>query len=88
MDPGGTCPKHMVHGPCGGVRAHGGCEVEPLPCPWVGEPTVAWSGPVDPRLRIPAPAEVSGTSSELAADRREGARPGPPGGRPARCGPR
>ncbi|MDT7698526.1 MAG: hypothetical protein QOJ30_851, partial [Pseudonocardiales bacterium] len=36
-------------------RAHGGCEVEPLPCPWVGEPTVAWSGPVDPRLRIPAP---------------------------------
>ncbi|MDT7702647.1 MAG: hypothetical protein QOJ30_4972, partial [Pseudonocardiales bacterium] len=23
MDPGGTCPKHMVHGPCGGVRAHG-----------------------------------------------------------------
>jgi methylenetetrahydrofolate reductase (NADPH) len=55
MDPGGTCPKHMVHGPCGGVRAHGGCEVEPLPCPWVGEPTVAWSGPVDPRLRIPAP---------------------------------
>jgi methylenetetrahydrofolate reductase (NADPH) len=26
------CPKHMVMGPCGGVRAGGGCEVIPGPC--------------------------------------------------------
>ena len=28
----GSCPKHMVLGPCGGVRADGGCEVVPDPC--------------------------------------------------------
>jgi methylenetetrahydrofolate reductase (NADPH) len=26
------CPKHMVMGPCGGVREGGGCEVIPGPC--------------------------------------------------------
>jgi methylenetetrahydrofolate reductase (NADPH) len=40
-----TCPKHMTHGPCGGVDAAGGCEVAPLPCPWVERPIVAWGGP-------------------------------------------
>jgi len=28
----GSCPKHMVMGPCGGVRADGRCEVVPDPC--------------------------------------------------------
>jgi methylenetetrahydrofolate reductase (NADPH) len=38
-----TCPKHMVYGPCGGVTAAGGCEVDAaLPCPFVDVPTVAW----------------------------------------------
>ncbi|MCW0212827.1 MAG: methylenetetrahydrofolate reductase C-terminal domain-containing protein [Pseudonocardia sp.] len=60
MDPGGACPKHMVNGPCGGVRSDGGCEVGPLPCPWVTAAPVAWSGPVDPRLRIPAPLARGG----------------------------
>ncbi len=41
-----TCPKHMVYGPCGGVTAAGGCEVDAaLPCPFVDAPTVAWDGP-------------------------------------------
>lgn len=30
------CPKFMVHGPCGGVRKGGFCEVYPdMTCPWV-----------------------------------------------------
>jgi len=30
------CPKFMSHGPCGGVRKGGFCEVFPeMMCPWV-----------------------------------------------------
>ena len=29
------CPKHMVHGPCGGVTPDLGCEVDGRPCPFV-----------------------------------------------------
>ncbi len=30
------CPKFMSHGPCGGVRKGGMCEVYPdMKCPWV-----------------------------------------------------
>ncbi len=30
------CPKFMAHGPCGGVRKEGFCEVYPeMKCPWV-----------------------------------------------------
>jgi len=39
-----ACPKHMVFGPCGGVTATGGCEVDDRPCPFVAEPTVRWNG--------------------------------------------
>ena len=36
-----NCPKVMRNGPCGGVRADGGCEVKPdMRCVWV----VAWEG--------------------------------------------
>lgn len=30
------CPKFMAHGPCGGVRKGGFCEVYPeMKCPWI-----------------------------------------------------
>ena len=40
------CPKHMVIGPCGGVRPGGGCEVRAQPCAFPA--SVAWSDPVPP----------------------------------------
>ena len=40
----GSCPKHMVMGPCGGVRADGTCEVLPHPC--VFPEPVPWAEPV------------------------------------------
>jgi methylenetetrahydrofolate reductase (NADPH) len=30
--PSGECPKNMVMGPCGGVRANGDCELAARPC--------------------------------------------------------
>jgi hypothetical protein len=36
-----NCPKKLLNGPCGGVRANGNCEVEPqMRCVWVD----AWEG--------------------------------------------
>ena len=39
----GSCPKRMVMGPCGGVRADGSCEVLPRPC--VFAVPAEWTGP-------------------------------------------
>ena len=39
-----SCPKHMVMGPCGGVRADGRCEVVPEPC--VFPAPARWAEPV------------------------------------------
>lgn len=35
-----ACPKHMIHGPCGGVEADGGCEVDRRPCPFLAADAV------------------------------------------------
>ncbi|WP_295702926.1 methylenetetrahydrofolate reductase C-terminal domain-containing protein [Lapillicoccus sp.] len=39
-----ACPKHMEHGPCGGVALDGTCEVAPEPCVFLDRPTVRWDG--------------------------------------------
>ncbi|HEV7656041.1 MAG TPA: methylenetetrahydrofolate reductase [Mycobacteriales bacterium] len=52
MDNG--CPKRMVHGPCGGVRADLGCEVGDRPCPFATRPPVRWPDEPVP----PVPVEV------------------------------
>ena len=65
-----NCPKTMRNGPCGGVRADGGCEVKPdMRCVWV----VAWegrrrmgadAGEINPVLP-PIDARLRGTSAWL-----------------------
>jgi len=37
-DASAHCPKHMVYGPCGGVRADDGCEVPGLRCSFAADP--------------------------------------------------
>jgi methylenetetrahydrofolate reductase (NADPH) len=49
-DPRAVCPKHMAHGPCGGVADDGGCEVAGIRCPY--DHVVRWTGSPAPR---PAP---------------------------------
>ena len=65
-----TCPKRMVYGPCGGVMADGGCEVDAaLPCPFVDAPTVRWAGP-DATAQAPtgaAPPDAGGPGAGDAA---------------------
>jgi methylenetetrahydrofolate reductase (NADPH) len=40
------CPKHMVYGPCGGVRSTGACELDrDLACPFVTTSLRTWTGP-------------------------------------------
>src|SRR5580700_7281395 len=56
------CPKHMVMGPCGGVRSDGGCEVDPHPC--VFPAPVAWSDPVLPVPLDAVPLILTDFSSE------------------------
>lgn len=57
--PPAGCPKHMVHGPCGGVGADGGCEVGDRPCPFVGaEPTPTPVPLGSPQPPVAAAAEL------------------------------
>jgi len=69
-----NCPKALRNGPCGGVRANGGCEVYPdMPCVWVK----AWEGSRNMRagaqINVPLPPvnnALKGSSSWLRLVRR------------------
>ena len=50
------CPKHMVYGPCGGVREPDRCEVDDHPCPFVDAPVVTWREARPPPRPAPWPA--------------------------------
>ena len=39
------CPKHMVYGPCGGVRADESCEIDDRRCPFTSLALTRWDGP-------------------------------------------
>jgi 5,10-methylenetetrahydrofolate reductase len=58
------CPKRMVFGPCGGVRADERCEVAEHRCVFVGEPLVTW--PAEP---APAPRPRPGSLLDAARTR-------------------
>jgi methylenetetrahydrofolate reductase (NADPH) len=46
-----ACPKHMVFGPCGGVRADLSCEMGPHRCPFTERPSLpAWPDPAPGQL--------------------------------------
>jgi 5,10-methylenetetrahydrofolate reductase len=57
-----SCPKHMVMGPCGGVRPDGRCEVGSYPC--VFPAPVAWPDPVPPVPLSAVPLILTDFSSE------------------------
>lgn len=64
-----NCPKQLRNGPCGGVRADGGCEVLPdMRCVWVEAVRGAGrmrSGGNIMAVQPPLPGSLQGTSSWL-----------------------
>jgi 5,10-methylenetetrahydrofolate reductase len=60
-----ACPKSMVHGPCGGVRTGGGCEVAGLVCPFVARPTTGTALAMPP---VPLRADLAGRRPLIIAD--------------------
>lgn len=55
------CPKRMVFGPCGGVRADGACEMAPRPC--VFDDVVRWPGATTPGEPVDVPLVLTDFSA-------------------------
>jgi 5,10-methylenetetrahydrofolate reductase len=67
-----ACPKRMVYGPCGGVRADGRCELDDRRCPFIDRAVVRWSGPDVPpvdRAAFDAPGPTVGGSGSASPAR-------------------
>lgn len=66
------CPKHMEYGPCGGVEFDGSCEISPLGCVFLGEPTVRWHGaemmPASPSSGARGMRQLMATRQIVVAD--------------------
>lgn len=80
-----NCPKAIRNGPCGGVRADGGCEVYPeMPCVWVKawEGAAAMPGGVATLETVQAPLDHRGKGSsswiKVLAGAHAAARPASP----------
>ena len=53
-----SCPKAMVHGPCGGVREDGSCEVSPDPCAFLDDRVADAGPPASGRTLVPDAATL------------------------------
>nr|MDT0666590.1 methylenetetrahydrofolate reductase C-terminal domain-containing protein [Micromonospora sp. DSM 115978] len=73
MRPEPGCPKHMIFGPCGGVRPDHGCEIDHhLTCPFTQRPLVAWAQPPPephPAQIFDQPEPVPGSLLDLCTRR-------------------
>jgi hypothetical protein len=75
-----NCPKQLRHGPCGGVRTDGHCEVKPeMRCVWVeayeGSKRMVGGPALIRELRQPVDRRLAGTSSWLRVAREKAKRP-------------
>jgi hypothetical protein len=75
-----NCPKQLRHGPCGGVRGDGHCEVRPeMRCVWVeafeGSRRMVTGSATIRELRQPVDRRLAGTSSWLRVAREKAAAP-------------
>jgi 5,10-methylenetetrahydrofolate reductase len=58
----------MVFGPCGGVRADGGCEVADHRCVFLDQPLVQWEGPATTGAGRPLPDGRPSVLTDLSVD--------------------